>query len=88
MEGCRDVVLIGNTIRPAIHELRLDWLTLRLLPRLIRIFKGGDDKLLSGVAKIIEDHGFRLLGAHELVPEILVAEGPLGLVKPSDAHTR
>ncbi len=86
MEGCRDVVVIGNTIRPAIHELRLDWLTLRLLPRLIRIFKGGDDKLLSGVAKIIEDHGFRLIGAHEVAPEILVGEGPLGLVKPSDAH--
>jgi len=86
MEGCRDVVVIGNIVRPAIHELRFDWLTLRLLPRVVRIFKGGDDKLLSGIAKIIEDHGFRLVGAHEVAPEILVGEGALGLVKPSDAH--
>lgn len=86
MEGCTDVVMIGNAIRPAIHELRFDWLTLRLLPRAIRIFRGGDDRLLSGVAKIMEDEGFRLVGAHEVAPEILVAEGPLGLVKPSDAH--
>lgn len=87
-EGCRDVIMIGNAIRPAIHELRLDWLTLRLLPRTIRIFKGGDDTLLSGIAKMFEEHGFRLIGAHEVAPEILVGEGPLGLIKPSDAHNQ
>jgi UDP-2,3-diacylglucosamine hydrolase len=86
MEGCRDIIIIGNIIRPAIYELRLDWLTLRLLPQIIRIFRGGDDTLLSGLAKIIDDHGFRLIGPHEVAPEILVGEGPLGLVKPSDAH--
>jgi UDP-2,3-diacylglucosamine hydrolase len=87
-EGCRDVVMIGNAIRPAIHELRFDWLTLRLLPRTIRIFKGGDDKLLSGIAKMFEEHGFRMIGAHEVAPEILVAEGPLGLIKPSEGHVQ
>jgi DUF1009 family protein len=80
--------MIGNAIRPAIHELRFDWLTLRLLPRIIRIFKGGDDKLLSGIAKMMEDHGFRLIGAHEVAPEILVGEGPLGFIKPSAAHAQ
>lgn len=85
-EGCRDVVMIGNALRPAIHELRLDWLTLRLLPRIIRLFKGGDDRLLSGVASMMEEQGFRFIGAHELAPQILVGEGPLGLIKPTDAH--
>ncbi len=87
-EGCRDVVMIGNAIRPAIHELRFDWLTIRLLPTIFRIFRGGDNKLLSGVAKVMEEHGFRLIGAHELAPEILVAEGPLGLIKPTASHDR
>ena len=87
-EGCRDVVLIGNAIRPALHELRFDWLTLRLLPRTIGLFRGGDDRLLSGIAKIMEEQGFRLIGAHEVAPEILVAEGPLGLVKPSESHAQ
>lgn len=87
-ENCRDVVMIGNTIRPAIHELRFDWLTLRLLPRIIRVFKGGDDKLLSGIAALVEEQGFRFVGAHELAPDILVSEGPLGLVKPSEAHVQ
>jgi UDP-2,3-diacylglucosamine hydrolase len=87
-EGCRDVVMIGNAIRPAIHELRLDWLALRLLPRALHFFKGGDDKLLSGIAQMVEEQGFRLLGAHEVAPEILVREGPLGLTKPSEAHAQ
>jgi DUF1009 family protein len=83
MEGCRDVVLIGNALRPALRELRLDWLTVRMLPSIMRMYKGGDDRLLGGVAKIFERLGFRLLGAHELVPEILVGEGLLGSIKPT-----
>jgi DUF1009 family protein len=82
-EGCRDVVLIGSALRPSIRELRLDWLTLRMLPGIVRMFKGGDDHLLSGVASTFETLGFRLLGAHEVAPEILVREGVLGGRKPS-----
>jgi UDP-2,3-diacylglucosamine hydrolase len=83
-EGCRDVVFIGSLVRPAIWRIRPDFKTLRLLPRIFRIFRGGDDHLLSGVASIFEEHGFRLIGAHEIAPEILVPEGPLGREYPSD----
>jgi UDP-2,3-diacylglucosamine hydrolase len=82
-EGCRDVVFIGSLVRPAIWRLRPDFKTLRLLPRIFRIFRGGDDHLLSGVATIFEEHGFRLIGAHEIAPEILMPEGPLGREHPS-----
>ena len=82
-EHCRDVVFIGNLIRPSLHEIRLDWQTVRLLPRIVRLYRGGDDRLLSGVGRIFEEHGFRLLGAHEVAPEILVAEGLIGKRAPS-----
>jgi UDP-2,3-diacylglucosamine hydrolase len=82
-EGCRDVVFIGSLVRPAIWRLRPDFKTLRLLPRIFRIFRGGDDHLLSGVASIFEENGFRLIGAHEIAPEILMQEGPLGRERPS-----
>ncbi|MCC6889975.1 MAG: UDP-2,3-diacylglucosamine diphosphatase LpxI [Hyphomicrobiales bacterium] len=82
-EGCRDVVLIGNAVRPAVRDLRIDWLTLRKLPGIIRMFRGGDDHLLSGVAKVFEEMGFRVLSAHELAPEILVGEGQLAGAPPS-----
>lgn len=82
--GCRDVVCVGTLLRPPLRALRLDGLTLRLLPRLFRLFRGGDDHLLSGVVRLFEEHGFRLLGAHQVAPEILMPAGPLGTRVPSE----
>jgi len=82
-EGCRDVVLIGTLLRPSIIDLRLDWTALRLLPRVLAMFRGGDDRLIGSAARILEERGFRLLGAHEVAPEILVPSGPLATKRPS-----
>jgi DUF1009 family protein len=81
---CRDLVFIGTLLRPAISQIRLDWTTVRLLPRIVAAFRGGDDRLLSGVAQIFEDYGFRLVGAHEVAPEILMPEGQLGRNAPGE----
>jgi DUF1009 family protein len=81
--GCRDIAFIGSVLRPALWSLRLDFAAVRLLPRLIPLFRGGDDRLLAGIGRIFEEHGFRLVGAHEIAPEILVPEGALGRLRPS-----
>ena len=83
-EGCRDVVFIGSVTRPTVWGIRPDLKTIRLLPRIFAIFRGGDDHLLTGVARIFEEHGFRLVGAHEIAPEILMPEGALGDGRPND----
>jgi UDP-2,3-diacylglucosamine hydrolase len=82
-EGCRDLVLIGTLVRPPVRHLRLDFETLRMMPRIIRAYRGGDDHLLSGVGRILEDYGFRLVGAHEIAPQILARAGQLGRWAPS-----
>jgi DUF1009 family protein len=86
-EGCRDLVFIGGLTRPAFGRFRLgfrlDLATIRRLPRIARAFRGGDDHLLAGIMRLIEDEGFRVLGAHEVAPEILLPEGPLGTRVPS-----
>lgn len=83
-EGCRDVIFIGTVLRPSLLQLiNFDLATLRALPGALRHFYGGDNHLLTGMARMLEDYGFRLLGAHEVAPEILVREGALGLVSPS-----
>ena len=82
-EGCRDVVLIGSVERPAIWKIRPDFKTLRLLPRIVGLLRGGDNRLLKGVAAIFEEHGFRLVGAHEIAPDILMPEGLLGRERPT-----
>jgi DUF1009 family protein len=82
--GCRDVVFIGALVRPSLWHIRPDWLAVSLLPRVFAAYRGGDDHLLSSIARLFEEHGFRLLGAHEVAPDILVPEGQLASVQPSE----
>jgi UDP-2,3-diacylglucosamine hydrolase len=82
--GCREIVLIGSLVRPAFWQMRFDLTTLRLLPRIAAAFRGGDNHLLLGVTRLIEQQGFRVLGAHEVAPEILVPQGLLGKITPSE----
>lgn len=81
--GCRDIVFIGTLVRPRVSQIRLDWQTIKLLPRIAAGFRGGDDGLLTTIGNIFEEHGFRLVGAHELAPEILVPRGSIGGIAPS-----
>ena len=81
-EGCRDVVLLGAAVRPPFWSLRLDWTTLRLLPAIYRSYRGGDDHLLSGIARMFHAHGFRIVGVHEVAPEILIPSGKIGQLEP------
>jgi UDP-2,3-diacylglucosamine hydrolase len=82
--ACRDVVMIGGVVRPALRDVRLDFGTLRLLPKVVRAFRSGDDHLLSSMARILEEDGYRVIGAHEIAPEILMPHGVLSAVQPSD----
>jgi DUF1009 family protein len=82
-EGCRDVVFIGSAVRPPLRSLRIDWGTLRLLPDIARSYRGGDDHLLTGAARMFEAQGFHIIGAHEIAPEILIPAGPIGRLEPS-----
>ncbi|HUD84811.1 MAG TPA: UDP-2,3-diacylglucosamine diphosphatase LpxI [Xanthobacteraceae bacterium] len=82
-ENCHDVLFIGTVLRPPLSQLRLDWRTIRLLPRTIGFFRGGDDKLLAGVAGVAESGGLRVVGVQDVAPEIFVPEGLLGRYQPA-----
>lgn len=82
-ENCREVLFIGTVLRPPITALRLDWHTIKLLPRVVAFFRGGDDKLLSGVASVAESGGLRVVGVKDVAPELFVPEGVLGAHTPS-----
>ena len=82
-KGCRDIVVLGSVVRPSVWQLRPDFFTLKVLSQVVKAFRGGDNHLLSSVGRIIEQHGFRMRGAHEVAPEILVPEGVLGRTQPT-----
>src|ERR1700719_2404550 len=81
-EQCRDVLFIGTMLRPPLTQIRLDWQSIRLMPRVVRFFRGGDDRLLSGLASLMEDGGLRIIGIKEAAPEIIVQSGVLGRCQP------
>ena len=83
-EGCRDVLMIGTLLRPPLRQVRLDWETIRMMPHIVAAFRGGDDRLLSGVARLLENAGFCVVGVGDAAPEVFVPEGVLGGVKPSE----
>ncbi len=82
--GCSEMVWIGSLVRPAIWQVRFDWAIIKLIPAIAAAFYGGDDYLLSSIAKLVEARGFRVLGAHDVAPEILVPQGTLGALAPNE----
>lgn len=83
-ENCRDLVFIGTLVRPALSEIRLDWGTLRVLGRVWAAFRGGDDHLLSGIGRILEQDGFRMVGIRDVAPDLLMPEGCITRTAPDE----
>jgi DUF1009 family protein len=81
-ENCRKIVIIGSLTRPNLWAQKFDRGFFLNLPRLIRMVKGGDDSVMRKVAAFFEVHGFEVLAAHEVAPELLAPEGQLASVAP------
>jgi len=75
--GCRDLVLVGPVRRPSLLDLRPDGEGARILSRIGRAAFAGDDGLLAAVLRVLNEEGFRIVGAHEVLAEAL---GPRGLL--------
>ena len=86
-ENCRDLVFIGTLVRPALSEIRLDWTTIRVLGRVWSAFRGGDDHLLSGIGRILEQDGFRMVGIKDVAPDLLMPEGCVTRTAPDQNAT-
>ncbi|WMT71453.1 UDP-2,3-diacylglucosamine diphosphatase LpxI domain-containing protein [Bradyrhizobium sp. Ash2021] len=86
-EGCRDLIFIGTLLRPALSEIRLDWGTIRVISKVMTSFRGGDDHLLSGIGRILEQDGFRMVGIRDVAPDVLMPEGRIARAAPDPAAT-
>jgi DUF1009 family protein len=80
---CHDLVIIGAVTRPDLANIKFDLGAVRNLPFLISLGMGGDDHVLSSVVRFLEKKGYRVHGADDVAPELLVGEGPLGHHAPS-----
>ncbi|MGB0960856.1 MAG: LpxI family protein [Halocynthiibacter sp.] len=81
------VVFAGGMARPALNPAEFDSKMISLAPRLMAAFQSGDDALLRLVVDVFEEEGFTILGAHDLVPELVAkASSIAGPVADAPAH--
>ena len=77
------IVLAGGVARrPNPWKLRKNLHLVALLARFLIPLARGDDNLLRTVARYFEDHGIKVVGAHEIAPDLLAREGPMTNTKP------
>ena len=83
--GARDLVMIGSVSgRPDFRKVGLDFGTLRLLPRILKGMVGGDDAVLTNFLRYFEERGFRMVGAHEVAPDLVASPGHMAGPKAGD----
>lgn len=83
--GCREIVLAGPVKRPSLLDLRPDAVGARMLARIGRAAFAGDDGLLAAIVRVLGEEGFTVLGAHEVMDEVLAPAGLLSTAAPDAA---
>ena len=84
-EGCADLVMIGPVKRPSFLALRPDAEGAKLLARVGKAAFLGDDGLLAAIVRVLSEDGFRILGAHDIMTDVLAPEGLLTKAAPDAA---
>lgn len=88
-KGVTHVVMAGGVARrPELRRLKPSWALLSILPDVVRALRRGDDGLLAKAVRILEARGLKVLGAHEVVPDLLAREGRIGAIGPKDSDWR
>jgi hypothetical protein len=72
----RELIMVGRIgVRPNYEELELDRVGRFARRAITRIFRGGDNSVLSGAVRLFESRGFRIIGAHEVARELVASAG-------------
>lgn len=78
----KELLMIGRVRRPSLLELKPDWLALKTVTK-IGMNMLGDDALLTGIGKAIEEEiGVRVIGAQDVFKDLLTPEGLLTCAAP------
>ncbi|MBK8841238.1 MAG: UDP-2,3-diacylglucosamine diphosphatase LpxI [Hyphomonadaceae bacterium] len=85
-EGCEEMVFAGWLKRPDFSSLKLDLKGVQSLPKILAAAKKGDDALLRAVMDVFAEAGFRIIGADDVLNDLLVSAGPLGAIIPDAEH--
>jgi DUF1009 family protein len=76
-KGISQICMCGGQDRPRFEVRHLDWRTALLVPKILKVLKGGEDSALRLVIHLFESHGISVVGAHEIAPRLLPPSGVL-----------
>lgn len=82
--GVTDICMAGAMRRPPVDPSAIDAATAPLVPRLMQAMAQGDDGTLRAVIDLFEEEGFRVIGAHQVAPDLLPPLGVLTQASPPD----
>ena len=81
--GVTHLVLAGGIARrPVWHRFRWSWALLRALPAAMTALKAGDDVLLRAITRFVEGAGITVIGAHQVMPDLLAPVDIMGKHAP------
>ena len=84
--GVTRICMAGAVRRPEVDPSQIDPATAPLVPRVIAAMAQGDDGALRILISLLEEHGFDVVAAHEIAPDLLPAPGVLTEAAPTKAH--
>ncbi len=73
----------GIARRPRVRDLKLTLPFLAFIPRALTALARGDDGLLRAIANLVESKGIRILGAHQIMPDLLASAGAMTRARPT-----
>ena len=83
-----ELVMVGSVARPSLFQLCPDFWAIKFFAR-TGVGNKGDDRLLQALIKALESkEGFRIVGAHTILPSLLAPVGVYGDIKPSELEMR
>ncbi|MGO4571724.1 LpxI family protein [Microvirga sp. 2TAF3] len=84
----RAVALVGAVRRPGFSALLGAYSLLRNRQEVKEVIARGDDQVLRGAVMLLEERGYRVVGAHELAPGLVAPPTLRGKLAPGEDDAR
>jgi UDP-2,3-diacylglucosamine hydrolase len=82
------VTLAGAVRRPRPSAFLSAYSAFRNRRELAELYTRGDDRLLRSAVELIEEHGYLVVGVHDLAPELLAQPGLFTRISPEAVESR
>lgn len=81
----KELVFVGSLKKPDLLSLKVDSLGAKLIAKIAKDKFFGDNQILSSITNFLENQGFKVLGVHEILKNLVVKAGVYTTLQPNDS---